>query len=165
MEAQSSVRGSPCTVFLRNITSLTYVVFSYSCMAEELPRGSYAVNTKNTKILKYENTKLRLNKRKIHLRLMSYELKTFSFKTTETLIFVSLMNLGKELKIFVPRKKKTLCPVMSLLHLGNERSQPRSQGFSPPRRGRAPFLSSAEKSPGNEVGKIALLPGVHLMNF
>ena len=30
-------------------------------------------------------------------------------------------------------------------------SQPRSQGFSPPRRGRAPFLSSAEKSPGNEV--------------
>ena len=29
---------------------------------------------------------------------------------------------------------------------------PRSQGFSPPRRERAPFLSSAEKSPGNEVG-------------
>ena len=50
----------PCTVFLRNITSLTYVVFSYSCMAEELPRGSYAVNTKNTKILKYENTKIKV---------------------------------------------------------------------------------------------------------
>ena len=30
-------------------------------------------------------------------------------------------------------------------------AQPRSQGFSPPRRGWAPTLSSAEKSPGNEV--------------
>ena len=30
-------------------------------------------------------------------------------------------------------------------------AQPRSQGFSPPRRGWAPILLSAEKSPGNEV--------------
>ena len=30
------------------------------------------------------------------------------------------------------------------------KDQPRSEGFSPPRR--APILSSAEKSPGNEVG-------------
>ena len=30
-------------------------------------------------------------------------------------------------------------------------AQPRSQGFSPPRRGWPPILSSAEKSPGNEV--------------
>ena len=32
------------------------------------------------------------------------------------------------------------------------RQQPRSQSFSPPRRGWARILSSAEKSPGNEVG-------------
>ena len=36
-------------------------------------------------------------------------------------LFVSLMNLGKELKYFAPRKAKALCPVVSL-HLDNERS-------------------------------------------
>ena len=54
---------------------------------------------------------------------MNYEFKIF-FKIPflkPLRLFVSLMNLGKELKIFAPRKAKVLCPVASL-HLGNERS-------------------------------------------
>lgn len=37
-------------------------------------------------------------------------------------LLVSLMNLGKELKILAPQKAKALCPLVSL-HLGNERIQ------------------------------------------
>ena len=36
-------------------------------------------------------------------------------------VSVSLINLGKELKILAPRKAKALCPVASL-HLGNASS-------------------------------------------
>ena len=93
------------------ITPHTYILY---CIAP--PWGLFC----HTWILKYENTKnikntkLRLNKRKIHL--MNYELKIcLKILFSKPLrLFVSLMNLGKELKILAPWKAKALCPLLSL---------------------------------------------------
>ena len=57
-----------------------------------------------------------------NVHLMNYELKIlFNILFLKPLrLFISLMKLGKELKIFAPRKAKALCPLVSL-HSGNER--------------------------------------------
>ena len=68
--------------------------------------------------------------------------------TRNTMMMTMTKIITTATKIILTRLSKSL-----LQGLIMAMTQPRSQSFCPPRRGWAPTLSSAEKSPGNEVGR------------